>query len=45
KMPTTCYGMTQEAINELIAKRVVKALETYKAARNPETEDELEGGQ
>nr|GEZ02585.1 ribonuclease H-like domain-containing protein [Tanacetum cinerariifolium] len=45
-MPTTRSGMTQEAIDELIAKRVVEALEAYDVARNPrpleESEDEQE---
>ncbi|GJZ52772.1 putative reverse transcriptase domain-containing protein [Tanacetum coccineum] len=44
-MPTaTRTEMTQDAINELIAKRVV-ALEAYDAARNPRTETEIENEQ
>ncbi|GKC29045.1 hypothetical protein Tco_1036339 [Tanacetum coccineum] len=35
-MPTaTCFGMTQDAINELIAKRVVVALEALGLLRHP----------
>nr|GEU75719.1 reverse transcriptase domain-containing protein [Tanacetum cinerariifolium] len=42
-MPTaTCFGMTQDAINELITKRMTKALEAYDVARNPKTETEIE---
>ncbi|GJT36507.1 hypothetical protein Tco_0926926 [Tanacetum coccineum] len=45
-MPTaTRTGMTQDAINELIAKRVDEALKAYDAARNPETEAEIENEQ
>ncbi|GJW97766.1 hypothetical protein Tco_0179574 [Tanacetum coccineum] len=41
-MPTaTCTGMTQDAINELIAKRVDEALKAYDAARNPKIEAEI----
>ncbi|GKF89769.1 hypothetical protein Tco_0263732, partial [Tanacetum coccineum] len=39
-MPTaTRTGMTQDAINELIPKRVDEALKAYDAARNPETKE------
>nr|GEU65422.1 hypothetical protein [Tanacetum cinerariifolium] len=42
-MPTATHsGMTQDAINELIAKRVADALEAYDTARNPETETDIE---
>nr|GEY08043.1 hypothetical protein [Tanacetum cinerariifolium] len=42
-MPTATHsGMTQDAINELIAKRVADALEAYDAAKNPETETDME---
>ncbi|GJZ58579.1 putative reverse transcriptase domain-containing protein [Tanacetum coccineum] len=42
-MPTaTCSGMTQDAINELISKRVEEALKAYDAAKNPRTETEIE---
>ncbi|GKA68805.1 hypothetical protein Tco_0768722, partial [Tanacetum coccineum] len=34
--------MTQEAINELLAKRVEEALKAYDAAKNPKTETEME---
>ncbi|GKG18790.1 hypothetical protein Tco_0373088, partial [Tanacetum coccineum] len=34
KMSTTRSGMTQEAVDQLITKRVVKALKAYDAARN-----------
>ncbi|GJR60586.1 putative reverse transcriptase domain-containing protein [Tanacetum coccineum] len=45
-MPTaTCSGMTQDAINELIAKRVEEALQAYDAAKNPGTETEMENEQ
>ncbi|GJW84838.1 putative reverse transcriptase domain-containing protein [Tanacetum coccineum] len=45
-MPTaTRTGMTQDAINELIAKRVEEALKAYNAARNPRTETEMENEQ
>ncbi|GJS11984.1 putative reverse transcriptase domain-containing protein [Tanacetum coccineum] len=45
-MPTTTRsGMTQDAINALIAKRVEEALKAYDAARNPETETEMEDDQ
>ncbi|GKA19722.1 hypothetical protein Tco_0699637 [Tanacetum coccineum] len=41
-MPTaTRSGMTQDAINELIAKHVEKALKAYDAAKNPRTEMEM----
>ncbi|GJY46649.1 putative reverse transcriptase domain-containing protein [Tanacetum coccineum] len=45
-IPTaTRTGMTQDAINELIAKRVDEALKAYDAARNPRTEAEIENEQ
>ncbi|GJT90719.1 reverse transcriptase domain-containing protein [Tanacetum coccineum] len=45
-MPTaTRSGMTQDAINELISKRVEEALKAYDAARNPRTETEMENDQ
>ncbi|GKA19724.1 hypothetical protein Tco_0699639 [Tanacetum coccineum] len=45
-MPTaTRSGMTQDAINELIAKHVEKALKAYDAAKNPRTEMEMENEQ
>ncbi|GJU16951.1 hypothetical protein Tco_1144917 [Tanacetum coccineum] len=45
-MPTaTRTGMTQDAINELIAKCVDEALKAYDAARNPETEAKFENEQ
>nr|GEX16232.1 reverse transcriptase domain-containing protein [Tanacetum cinerariifolium] len=45
-MPTaTCFGMTQDAINELIAKRVEEALKAYDTAKNPGTETEMENEQ
>nr|GEW16685.1 putative reverse transcriptase domain-containing protein [Tanacetum cinerariifolium] len=37
--------MTQDAINELIAKRMEEALKAYDAARNPETETKMENEQ
>ncbi|GJU94409.1 hypothetical protein Tco_1319165 [Tanacetum coccineum] len=37
--------MTQDAIDELIAKRMAKALEAYDAARNPRTKTEMEDEQ
>ncbi|GJX59722.1 putative reverse transcriptase domain-containing protein [Tanacetum coccineum] len=37
--------MTQDAINELIAKRVDEALKAYVAARNPETKAEIKNEQ
>ncbi|GKB27599.1 putative reverse transcriptase domain-containing protein [Tanacetum coccineum] len=37
--------MTQDATNELIAKRVEEALKAYDAARNPGTKTEMENGQ
>ncbi|GKC71554.1 putative reverse transcriptase domain-containing protein [Tanacetum coccineum] len=46
KMPTaTRSGMTQDEINELIAKRVKEALKAYDATRNPGTETEIENEQ
>ncbi|GJX42014.1 hypothetical protein Tco_0257004 [Tanacetum coccineum] len=45
-MPTaTRSGMTQDAINELIAKRVEEALKAYDVTRNPGTETEIENEQ
>ncbi|GJU73873.1 hypothetical protein Tco_1265278 [Tanacetum coccineum] len=45
-MPTaTRTRMTQDAINELIAKRVDEALKAYDAVRNPEIEAEIENDQ
>ncbi|GKA07716.1 hypothetical protein Tco_0686940 [Tanacetum coccineum] len=41
----TCTGMTQDEINELIAKRVDEALKAYDAARNPKTEVEIKNYQ
>ncbi|GKB55908.1 putative reverse transcriptase domain-containing protein [Tanacetum coccineum] len=45
-MPTaTRTRMTQDAINELIAKHVYEALKAYDAARNPKTKAEFENEQ
>ncbi|GJX80281.1 putative reverse transcriptase domain-containing protein [Tanacetum coccineum] len=45
-MPTaTRSRMTQDAINELIAKRVEEALKAYDAARNPRTETGIKDDQ
>ncbi|GJZ85305.1 putative reverse transcriptase domain-containing protein [Tanacetum coccineum] len=45
-MPTATHsGMTQDAINELIAKRMKEALKAYDAAKNPGTETEMENEQ
>ncbi|GJW86847.1 putative reverse transcriptase domain-containing protein [Tanacetum coccineum] len=45
-MPTaTRSGMTQDTIDELIAKRVTEALEAYDTARNPKTKTEMENEQ
>nr|GFA68487.1 hypothetical protein [Tanacetum cinerariifolium] len=44
-LTATCSRMTQDAIDELIAKRVVEALEAYDAARNIKTKTELENEQ
>ncbi|GJS33026.1 hypothetical protein Tco_0531408 [Tanacetum coccineum] len=45
-MPTAKRSrMTQDAINELIAKCVTEALEAYDTARNPGTETEMENEQ
>nr|GEY53922.1 reverse transcriptase domain-containing protein [Tanacetum cinerariifolium] len=45
-IPTaTRSEMTQDAINELIAKRVEEALKAYDAAKNPRTETEIENKQ
>ncbi|GJX76154.1 hypothetical protein Tco_0322965, partial [Tanacetum coccineum] len=38
-------SMTQDAINELIAKRVEEALKAYEAARNPKTKTKMENEQ
>ncbi|GKB04146.1 hypothetical protein Tco_0832289 [Tanacetum coccineum] len=41
-MPTATHsGLTQDAINELIAKRVAEALKEYDAAKNPGTRTEM----
>ncbi|GJU64097.1 reverse transcriptase domain-containing protein [Tanacetum coccineum] len=45
-MPTTtCSGITRDAIDELISKRVPEALEAYDAVRNPGTETEMKDEQ
>ncbi|GJT59171.1 putative reverse transcriptase domain-containing protein [Tanacetum coccineum] len=45
-MPTaTRSGMTQDAIKELITKRVEEGLQAYDAAKNPGTEIEMENEQ
>ncbi|GJT81060.1 hypothetical protein Tco_1055402 [Tanacetum coccineum] len=45
-MPTATHSrMTQDAINELIAKRVDETLKVYDAARNPELEMRMEDDQ
>nr|GEV09568.1 hypothetical protein [Tanacetum cinerariifolium] len=45
-MPTaTRFRMTQDAINELIVKRVEEALQAYDAAKNPGTKTELKNEQ
>ncbi|GKB38497.1 hypothetical protein Tco_0883439, partial [Tanacetum coccineum] len=44
-LTATCSGMTQDAINELIAKRVEEALKAYDATRNPGTETKMENEQ
>ncbi|GKC33924.1 hypothetical protein Tco_1046308 [Tanacetum coccineum] len=41
----TCTGMTHDAINELISKRVDEALKAYDAARNPRIEAEIKNDQ
>ncbi|GKC08478.1 putative reverse transcriptase domain-containing protein [Tanacetum coccineum] len=41
----TRTGMTQDAINELISKRVDEALKAYDAARNPKIEAEIKNKQ
>ncbi|GJX29913.1 hypothetical protein Tco_0237992 [Tanacetum coccineum] len=41
----THSGMTQDAINELIVKRVGEALKAYDTAKNPRTETEMENEQ
>nr|GEW86548.1 hypothetical protein [Tanacetum cinerariifolium] len=41
----TRFGMTQDVIDEFIAKRVEEALKTYDASRNPEPEVESEDEQ
>ncbi|GJZ77052.1 putative reverse transcriptase domain-containing protein [Tanacetum coccineum] len=44
-LTATRSGMTQDAINELIVKRVEEALKVYDAARNPGTKTEIENDQ
>ncbi|GJX34091.1 hypothetical protein Tco_0245648 [Tanacetum coccineum] len=45
-MPTAKrFGMTHDAINELIAKYVEEALKAYDAARNPKTKTEMKNEQ
>ncbi|GJY52037.1 hypothetical protein Tco_0442884 [Tanacetum coccineum] len=44
-LTATRTGMTQDVINELIAKRADEALKAYDAARNPKTEAEIENEQ
>ncbi|GKA72117.1 hypothetical protein Tco_0778333 [Tanacetum coccineum] len=45
-MPTITHsGMTQDAINELVAKRVEETLKAYDATRNPGTEMGVEDDQ
>ncbi|GJR58486.1 putative reverse transcriptase domain-containing protein [Tanacetum coccineum] len=45
-MPTSTHsGITQDAINELIAKRVEEALQAYDTTKNPGTETEIENEQ
>ncbi|GKD89839.1 hypothetical protein Tco_1365346 [Tanacetum coccineum] len=45
-MPTAkSSGMTQDAINELIAKHVEEALKAYDVAKNPETKTEMKNEQ
>ncbi|GKF23110.1 hypothetical protein Tco_0075432, partial [Tanacetum coccineum] len=44
-LTATLSGMTQDAINELIAKRVEEALNAYDAARNPRTKTGMEDDQ
>ncbi|GJU92827.1 hypothetical protein Tco_1317583 [Tanacetum coccineum] len=45
-MPTaTRIRITQDAISELIAKRVDEALKAYDAARNPETKAKIKNEQ
>ncbi|GKC09501.1 hypothetical protein Tco_1001111 [Tanacetum coccineum] len=45
-MPTaTHFRMTQDAINELIAKRVDEALKAYDANRNPKIKAEIKNDQ
>ncbi|GKC40734.1 putative reverse transcriptase domain-containing protein [Tanacetum coccineum] len=43
--PATCSRITQDAINELVAKRVKEALKAYDAARNPKTKTGMEDDQ
>ncbi|GJX00762.1 putative reverse transcriptase domain-containing protein [Tanacetum coccineum] len=43
--PAIRFGITQDAINELVAKRVKEALKAYDAARNPGTETGMENDQ
>ncbi|GKE16260.1 putative reverse transcriptase domain-containing protein [Tanacetum coccineum] len=44
-LTATRIGITQDAINKLIAKRVEEALEAYDAAKNPRTKNEMENEQ
>ncbi|GJT80265.1 hypothetical protein Tco_1054607 [Tanacetum coccineum] len=45
-MPTaTCTKVTQDAINELIAKHLDEALKAYDAGRNPRIESEIKNDQ
>nr|GEU55600.1 hypothetical protein [Tanacetum cinerariifolium] len=44
-LTATRTEMTQDAINELIAKRVDEALKAYDATRNPETEAKIKNEQ
>ncbi|GKC35762.1 putative reverse transcriptase domain-containing protein [Tanacetum coccineum] len=44
-LTATYTRMTQDAINELISKRVDEAMKAYDAARNPEIEAEIENEQ
>ncbi|GJS78878.1 putative reverse transcriptase domain-containing protein [Tanacetum coccineum] len=44
-LTATCTGMTQDAINKLIAKRVDEALKVYESFRNPRTKAGIENEQ
>ncbi|GKF96374.1 hypothetical protein Tco_0289109, partial [Tanacetum coccineum] len=45
-MPTATHsGMTQDAINELVSKRVEEALKAYDAARNIKPKTKMEDDQ